>query len=340
MGDPPFDPTGLCGAGTLADLPGADGQISLREAVIAANNTPGAKIIQFAPSLSGITIILAASLALCGGHTTLTGDVNGDDAPDITLDGTAVRFPFDVIDVFSSHNIVKSLKVLAPSEARVGGIAINPTPAVATTMVGNTLTHNIVTGGAIFVGVGFDFSNPVQAFNGAVVKHISVHDNTVVSSAGAGIEAFILGDRHEITDVTIAGNTVSENTIGILAFGGERNPFDPTDDGASDNRLDVTIKDNLVTGNSNPGGTAGIVLLGGLSSSYRNQVTATLLDNTVTDNTGAGIAVGAGQENSSQNRVAVKIRGNKLENNAGVGIFAFGAIGALFSPNGQSRKRQ
>src|SRR5262249_33673823 len=102
--DPPFTTAGLCGTGTIADLPGADHKVSLREAVIAANNPPGAKTIQFAPSLSGTTIKLTRSLALCGGHTTLNGGINGDNTPDITLDGTAVAFPFDVIDIFSSHN--------------------------------------------------------------------------------------------------------------------------------------------------------------------------------------------------------------------------------------------
>jgi len=278
------------------------------------------------PSLNGTTIVLTRALALCGGHTTLTGDVNGDDTPDVTVDGSAVLFPFDVIDVFSSHNTVSSLRVLAPSAARVGGIAINPTPAVATTMVDNIITHNVVIGGAIFVGAGFDFSNPDQSFNGATVKRIIVRDNTVSSAPGPGIEAFILGDHHEIRDVTITGNTVSGNTIGILAFGGESDPSNPNDDGATDNRLQVTINDNLVTGNSNPGGTAGIALFGGLSSSSHNQVTADILDNTLTDNDGSGISVGAGQENSSQNRVKVKIGGNELENNAGVGIFTYGAL--------------
>jgi hypothetical protein len=203
-------------------------------------------------------------------------------------------------------------------------------------MVDNIIIHNVVTGGSIFVGAGFDFSNPGHSFNGATVKRISVRDNTVSSAPGPGIEAFILGDHHEIRDVTIAGNTVSGNTIGILAFGGESDPSDPNDDGATDNRLHVTIKDNLVSGNSNPGGTTGIVLFGGLSSSSHNQVTADILDNTVTDNNGGGISVGAGQENSSQNRVKVKISSNRLENNAGVGIFTYGAIGALFSPSGES----
>ena len=91
--DPPFNAGGLCGSGTVADLPGADGKVSLREAIIAANNTPGSKSITFAPSLSGTTIVLTGPLYLCGGHTTLNGDVNGDETPDVTVDGAAVPFP-------------------------------------------------------------------------------------------------------------------------------------------------------------------------------------------------------------------------------------------------------
>jgi hypothetical protein len=366
--DPPFDPTGLCGTGTIADLPGADGFISLREAVIAANNTPGAKTIRFASILSGSTIVLTRSLALCGGHTTLNGDVDGNDTPDITLDGTAVLFPFDVIDVFSSHNTVKSLHVLASFVHVVGAIAVVPTPAVATTVVDNTLAHNIVTGGTIFVGAGFDYSTNGQSFNGATVKHITVRDNTVVNAPGAGIDVFLVGDHHKMTDVTIARNTVSGTTgTGIAALGGAFNDADPTDDGASDNRLTVMIKDNLVTGsngvgifasagvnnsshnrvevtirgntlenNSSPGDTAGISIVGGFFSSSHNQVIAAIFDNTITANNGNGMTVGAGLDNSSQNQVEVKIRGNMLENNAGVGILTYSAIGVAFSPSGES----
>src|SRR5882672_1603949 len=85
--DPPFNTGGPCGAGTISNLPGADGEVSLREAIIAANNTLGVKTITFAPALSGATIVLTGnSLVLCGGLTTLNGDVNGDEIPDITVD--------------------------------------------------------------------------------------------------------------------------------------------------------------------------------------------------------------------------------------------------------------
>jgi len=48
---PPFNADGPCGIGTISDLPGTDGLISLREVNIAANNTEGTDTIAFAPSL-------------------------------------------------------------------------------------------------------------------------------------------------------------------------------------------------------------------------------------------------------------------------------------------------
>jgi hypothetical protein len=58
--DPPFNTGGLCGSGTVKDLPGDDGLVSLREAIYAANNTPGGKSITFALSPSDSTIVLTA----------------------------------------------------------------------------------------------------------------------------------------------------------------------------------------------------------------------------------------------------------------------------------------
>ena len=116
--DPPFNTGGLCGSGTVADLPGNDGIISLREAINAANNTPGAAVYQIRLlSLSGATIVLTGPLYLCGGHTTLNGDVDGNKTPDVTLNGAAVTFPFDVIGMVSSHNTVKNLEVLTLAAA-------------------------------------------------------------------------------------------------------------------------------------------------------------------------------------------------------------------------------
>ncbi|HJY82240.1 MAG TPA: hypothetical protein VKK81_14300 [Candidatus Binatia bacterium] len=56
--DPRFNADGACGTGTISNLPGADGLTSLREAIIATNNTSGANIITFAQNLSGGTIVV------------------------------------------------------------------------------------------------------------------------------------------------------------------------------------------------------------------------------------------------------------------------------------------
>jgi hypothetical protein len=335
--DPPFNASGLCGSGgTTADLSGADGQVSLREAIIAANNAPGQKIITFAPSLNGATIIVSKALFLCGGHTTLDGDVNGDDAPDVTLDGTAVSV-HDVIAIASSHNLVTNLRVLVPPPSFYIPAGISITNSLGTSIIDNTIAHNIVHG-PIAVTAGIDSTNE-QSLQDVSIKHAIVRDNTA-----GGIATVIYG-AHNAVDLSIIHNTVSGVTntgpglrIGpaIFVVAGLKNLFDPNDLGASNNYLDVTIKENTLTGNSNPGDTAGVAILGGIISSSHNHVTAQLLDNSITNNNGNGISVGAGVDNSSANDVEVKIRGNTLENNAGLGILTYGAFGALLFPSGDS----
>src|SRR6266516_4127958 len=113
--DPPFNADGDCGTGAISDLPGADGLVSLREAIIAANNTPGTQTITFAPNLSGGTIMVGFNglplPALCGGHTRINGDIDNDGIPDIKLEGAA--FPFFSraagILIISSYNTIEGL---------------------------------------------------------------------------------------------------------------------------------------------------------------------------------------------------------------------------------------
>ena len=339
--DPPFNASSPCGTGAIGDLPGADGQVSLREAIIATNNTPGSKTIKFASSLSGNTIELTQPLYVCGGHTTLNGDVNRDDTPDVTVDGSAIPLAFHVIDLVSSHNTIKNLQVQA-IRAPDGlhdliVIAINTMPGVSLTVKDNTIAHNIVTGGEILVAAGIDPSNLQNTHNGATIRRATVVDNTVSGSPTIGIVFGSEGDHNSVTGLTIARNIVSGNpSAGILGVGGVFNRFDPSDDGASDNDLDVTIQDNTITGNSNPGSTAGIAIVGGFFSSSHNRVTARILNNSILNNNGAAIFVGSRQENSSHNDVAVTIRANTLEDNAGFGILTSGAIGAAISPSGES----
>jgi hypothetical protein len=81
-----------------------------------------------------------------------------------------------------------------------------------------------------------------------------------------------------LTDLTIAGNTVFGNREGIRVRNGWQHPFDPNDDGASDNRLDVLIKDNIVTGTV---GEGLLLSAGGSGVANTNDVEVTVKKNIV-----------------------------------------------------------
>lgn len=344
--DSPFNTGGLCGSGTVADLPGADGLVSLREAIHAANNTPGRKSITFASGLSGATILLTGPLYLCGGHTTLNGDVTGDNTPDITIDGNAVTPPFDVIGIVSNHNTVKSLQVLALAQnPLVSGISITATPTVTTTVMDNTIAHNIVRG-VIHVDAGGDQFNNRQSINEVTIKRIRVRDNEVSGSQAFGILVNNSGNRNVLTDITITRNTVFGNRAGIDVRNGWQNFFHPEDGGANDNRLEVTITDNTVTGNGfpSPNPIGGILIFGGFNFlppfppgvSTNNHLTAQVRGNRVENNVGPGILTFGGYLGATDNHSDITIKDNIVTGNQNPGDTAgIAVLGGFASSSNQ-----
>jgi hypothetical protein len=206
IADPPFDADGLCGTGTVDDLPGADGLISLREAIIAANNTNGEQTVTFDPNLSGGTIVVNFDdvdadatpdplPALCGGHTRIEGDLDGDDVPDITLEGAAFPLPappavLDVaaaagLSVLSSHNTINGLHVQHfPFGIRVlAGDLTTPGAVTHTTVTHNILADSKLDG--IIVATG--------NIPGSRVAHTIFTHNLVMQNARFGVR--ISGQR-------------------------------------------------------------------------------------------------------------------------------------------------
>ncbi len=365
--DPPFNADDPCGTGTISDLPGADGLISLREAISAANNTNGEQTVTFDPSLSGGIIVVNFDdldgdttpdplPALCGGHTHIDGDLDGDDVPDIALEGSAFPGPSGVagISVISSHNTVRGLQVQhfpvgflvqagdattpgTVTHTRVqnnilsgsaqNGILVVTGDAPGSVLADTTLTHNLV---MTNTGVGIRvLANQSAAGSDTHLAHTTITDNEVIGNSNLGITMASRGDNNVITAATLARNTVSGNTsVGINVMGGFA--------GADGNTLDVRIQDNTVADNGN----VGIRVVAAQDNSSHNHVVARVRGNTVERNQVIGIAtlaaLGAGvfpTGTSVNNVLEVRIEQNTVKSQAGVGITVFGGTG---NPDGRA----
>ena len=150
-----FDPATHCG--TVVDAAAFPAEPSLREALIYANHTPGPDTITFAPALSGQTLPVNFGGSdggeegqplpvLCGSDIMLTGDIDGDGTPDITLDGSEIT-PEIGFGLFtdSDNNTITSLALQHFSQIAIGigagvGTAAN---------TGNQATNNTIGGGTI-----------------------------------------------------------------------------------------------------------------------------------------------------------------------------------------------
>ena len=328
--DPPFNANGFCGTGTISDLPGADGLISLREAIIAANNTKGADTITFAPGLSGGTIMVNFDdsdadtdpdplPALCGGQTTIKGDLNGDDIPDITLEGMALPAfaPLAGLLVVSSHNTIQGLHVRHFPVGIWVQAGDFPTPGTPGTVEHTTVRNNIVTDSS-FHGI---WCSPRAITTSSAT---SPSPTTRSRRNGAfGIFLVSQGAHNVISDATVARNTVSGNTfVGIPPLAALW--------GADENTLEVAVTDNTVTDN----GFDGINLRAGQDNSSHNHVVARIRGNTVERHQHYGVIAlaGIGADNfetgtSNNNVLDVRIERNTVASQAGVGIGVSGAAG-------------
>jgi hypothetical protein len=334
--DPPFNADGPCGTGTVNDLPGADGQVSLREAIIAANNTRGADTITFAPSLSGGTIKVNFDdldvdadpdplPALCGGQTSIKGDLNGDDVPDITLEGSALPplVPAPGLIVVSCHNTVSGMRVHQFPFGIVVQAGDFPIPGTPGTVEHNTVTSNIVADSSFAGIVAATGDTP-----GSVLAHTTITRNLTKRNGFLGIwvpaNLTPAGAYTQITHTTITGNEVRENGdtgVWIVSFG-DHNVIS-----------NVTVAHNAVA--RNPG--LGIIAIGGTGGADENTIDVDIKDNAVRDNGFVGIEALSGSDNSSNNHIAARIRGNTLERgDTTAGIVAHAASGAAELSTGAS----
>jgi hypothetical protein len=316
---------------SLARSPGPDG-ISLREALLAANNAPGPHEITFAPRLAGRAIALAAPLPpITRSRITLTGLTTAAGRPDVTIDGRGAGSTGPTLHVRASSFTLQHVRFMYTpphfSTIQIGGTLPGGPPApplVAHVRIrGNAFLHdgsatdgfaiNVVTSlgvaGTTIRDVVVDGNRFVRLFEGVnvtaagrdnVIEDIVVHGNAFSEMTAPASGAVEVGGHDGVNNVVrrvrIVRNTFTGNFIGV-ALNHNRDSGPPCgciDTTTSGNVLD----DTLITGNVFTGNLEAISIVAGTAveahlSLSDNEISSTRVVNNVIDRTGFLASPGA-----------------------------------------------
>ncbi len=312
----------------LLAAPGADG-ISLREALITANATEGAKTITFASALKGGTIKLRAVNfpVLTSGMLTINGDIDGDKKPDITLDGSQAKHG---LAIRSSGNTIAYLHLVNFTGTTIRfsctTAACEPRVVRNTRIVGNV----IETTGRNAIEINPQGLGPESTlYYDLAWEDIEIIGNTI--TAGPNTAHINLrpgangGSRNRISRITISNNIFTGGTVGINLHAGDETSIErgaPPPIRYSDDNLieDATISDNVLTGVR----FQGIILQAANMGNRGNRIVRTLISGNKITATERPIYItpAAGTNNfgsdqprsTSRNIVSdVEVRGNLIE---------------------------
>ncbi|HEX6608876.1 MAG TPA: right-handed parallel beta-helix repeat-containing protein, partial [Chloroflexia bacterium] len=192
---------GNCAAITIAGLPGPDGVTSLREAVCAANNSPGSTITfgvngTFTLTRTGVNEDAAAT-----GDLDLLSNVTitGKGATNTIIDGNNSDRIFD-IDPLQGSNAVVSISGVTIQHGSVNPAAINLGGGVATGGSSTvTISNSTITANQSVSGTG----GGLEAFGALTLTNVTVSNN-IADAQGGGIRA--------TGNTTISGSTITGNS--------------------------------------------------------------------------------------------------------------------------------
>ena len=286
----------------LIASPGADG-ISLREAVTAANNTPGADIVDFLVS----TFATPQTITLAGGELALS------DPTTTWISGPAVGV------TISGGNASRIFSISSGATAALSDLTITGGKETGPAIVGGgllndgttTLTHCIVSGNIANEGAGL--------WSDGVITLIActITGNTAVGGIGSGYGGGLtIYGIATLTDSTISGNSANL-AAGVLNYGSismtnctvSGNSSAGKGGGIYAYYATTTLANCTVSGNT--AATSGAGVMTGQSS------TTTILNSTISGNTassgsGGGIAIVSGSVTILANAIVAG-------NSAGVG---------------------
>jgi predicted outer membrane repeat protein len=288
-----LDAAGTCSAITLASLPGPDGQVSLREAVCAANSNPGDDTISF--SING-TFVLSGAANEDNGSS---GDLDikqsltivGNGVNNTIIDGGNIERIFDVFPSAASHFNVSNLSLqngnTTSSSFKEGGAIYlhnNVTANLSDCKVNNNSSgqHGAIENRGILtiercvfsdnatVGSGTAVAGAIRTQNNLTIRDSLFLNNSVQGDGGAiGIK---LGTANSVLiERSAFVNNRAELSGGINGHGGAIS--------TTDNMGPITISNSTFSGNQSAGdGGALYVLASGGTG------TLTLINSTLTGN--------------------------------------------------------
>ena len=246
----------FAGVQEIGDLPGPDGLVTLREAIIAANNSSGPQVIGFNipiadPGFDGVAFTIRPLSPLPGlwsGGTTINGatqsEFSGDTnekGPEIVIDGSLLDPTVEItgLDVGSAFNWIHGLVVCGFSN----GIDI----------CGESSIGNVVTGCFIGTDVSGMSARPNRQYG--ITSRFGA-SNTRIGGYGEEDRNLISGTPHvgvfleaETHDVIVQGNLIGTDITGKYSIGNGSGIF------CKANISQIFILGNLVSGNTGDGMT-------------------------------------------------------------------------------------
>lgn len=278
---------------TLASQPGADGAVSLREAILATNATPvaGALTIAFnlpnsdpgynaAKSTWTFTLGEQALPALARGNVTLDGSSQpgSPSYPQIILDG------FNVNDAAGSNGIT-----ITSDHNTIRGLTLVNFYDDAVLISGPNAAANLIAG--CYLGPDAHGAVAVQPSYFGVELRNGAHDN-IIGGADPAARNLISGNAHSgimIQDSTTTNNIIAGNWIGVSTSGQAalKNAVAGVmiTAGAHDNLIGGANQGNLLSGNE-----TGIYINGGVATTVAGNTIGLAADGrTPLANDGGGI---------------------------------------------------
>jgi hypothetical protein len=322
-----FDAAGTPAAITLASLPGPDGLVTLREAVCAANNNPGADLITF--SINGTFILTGVANEDNGGSGDLdikqSLTIQGNGAANTIIDGNSIERIFDVFPSAASTFDVTGL-TLQHGDTRLaafkegGAIYLhnNVTALISGCRIINnfsgangaienrgtlTITNSDLSGNQTIPVSGSVGGGGLHNAGPLTIVNSTITNNGVRGEGGGIATTTAAGTVVTIVNTLIAGNTASATGGGLGNGGG----VSTTGNQGAINIIDCTISDNHADNN---GGGAYFVTPGG-GTGNANLSSVTVANNTADfDNNGTGAGGGV-----AQNTAAVTLRNTIVASN-------------------------